>query len=110
MSTALCFPRCRRSSVLLILSFLLRVSVGTTMESNVPSNAPSSDIMRGLSDIDLTRLKAVREELFLTSKELNLTDSRDVLVNRKDTVVNPIRKKIIDDIIRPDRCMFCLHF
>ena len=39
--------------------------------------------MRGLSDIDLTRLKAVREELFLTSKELNLTDSRDVLVNRK---------------------------
>lgn len=39
------------------------------------------------------------------SKELKLTDSRDVLVNRKDTVTNTTKKKIIEDNIQLDRCI-----
>ena len=95
------------------LCFLLISVLGAIMESilvkcgitNIPSNAPSSDIVRGLNDVDLTWLKVIREHLFCACKERNLTDHRDLLVTHKDTVANPIRKKIVDDILCMDRCI-----
>ncbi len=47
----------------------------------------------------------VRSKLFIATKELNLTDERDTLVMRKNTVTNPLRKKLTEDIIALDRCM-----
>ena len=47
-------------------------------------------------------MKTLREELFNASKKQNLTD---VLVNRRDTVADPVRKKLIEDIFNLDRCI-----
>ena len=56
-----------------------------------PSNAPSCDITIALEDVHIDKLKTLRSNLFVNGKELNLTDSRDVLVNRKNCVTNPLR-------------------
>ena len=70
-----------------------------------PSNAPSCDIATALEDVHIDKLKTLRSNLFVNGKELNLTDSRDVLVNRKTCVTHPLRKKLAEDIVRLDRCI-----
>ena len=55
--------------------------------------------------MNLESLKTLREERFNASKKQNLTDSRDILVNKRDTVANPVRKKLIEDIFNLDRCI-----
>ncbi len=69
------------------------------------SHAPRSDVAMLLDQAPIGKLKCLRLELFVLCQELNLTDGRDILVGRKNTPTNPIRKKLIEDVILLDRCV-----
>ena len=103
----LCSPRAFCSGLLLLFLYIVAMELllAKCVISNILFNAPSCDIAKGLDDVNLESLNTLREELFNASKKQNLTDNRDVLVNRRDTVANPVRKKLIEDIFNLDRCV-----
>ncbi len=73
--------------------------------STISSHAPRSEVAMCLNQAPIDNLERLRSKLFIGTKELNLTDEIDILVMRKNTVTNPLRKKLTEDIIVLERCM-----
>lgn len=64
-----------------------------------------SDMVESLTRVPIANLKKLREVLFVKSKELTLVHNEDMVVTRRDSSINPIRGKLIDDIFVLDRCI-----
>ena len=75
--------------------------------SRFSTNMTSSDITLMFEQVPLDNLKCLRSELFSVGVRMGLIDSRDILVNRKNSVTSPLRKKLIEDIFLLDRCAKC---
>uniref|UniRef100_A0A1X7TC65 Uncharacterized protein n=1 Tax=Amphimedon queenslandica TaxID=400682 RepID=A0A1X7TC65_AMPQE len=69
------------------------------------SNAPMSDTATEFENVEIGKLQALRSSLFGKNRLLDLTDVGSDLVKKKGSVVNPLRKKLIDDILKLDRCI-----